>query len=177
LVFIMLRHAKRMYAAMVVVLAAGLLALAGDVGAPRSAALASSTASAPEVKRNGACGETGARYDVGYPAPDSADTDGHCEGDFANYEGASKWAIANINATMPRCEELRMFLLYDATIFEWTGWAEDEYWMDAGTWEERVGFHWPWVDSTWLWSHQGALGVGASVVEATALADMCTSLW
>ena len=133
-------------------------------------------ASAGPRGSDGACGSAGARFDIGYPNPDSSDTDGHCEGDIANYEGTYKWAIGQMNATRGTCEEIRVFLLYDATLFEWTGWVDKEYLWDAGTWETRIGVHWPWMSSAWLLTNQGARAVfRTGDIESNALADMCST--
>jgi hypothetical protein len=128
------------------------------------------------ARADGACGSSGGRYDIGWPHPDSSDTDGHCDGDVNNYQGAISWSITQINAGIRECEEVRMFLLYDSTPFEWTGWVEDEYWQDGGTWGTEIGVHWDWMDSTWLWVHQGSIGLyNPGVVEANLLAEMCAS--
>jgi hypothetical protein len=127
-------------------------------------------------RTDGACGTTGGRFNIGFPNPDSSDTDGHCDGDIANYEGAYKWAIGQLNATRDVCEGIRVFLLYDATVFEWTGWVQGDYWWDAGSWDKEIGVHWPWMNSAWTWAKQGAQShYGVGEVESTMIADMCTS--
>ena len=64
--------------------------------------------------------------------------------------------------------------LNQASIWEWTGNYETEYWWDGWQLGNSVGIHWDYVSDFWLLAHEGAHGAwGASESQARDRADEC----
>jgi hypothetical protein len=60
----------------------------------------------------------------------------------------------------PICQNIEEWLLYDAEVYEWTGWYDSgSYFWDA-RWDSPydVGFHYDMIHDAGLWAHEGAHG-------------------